>query len=210
MKQTKILSLVLGASVICSASAVLAQAPKPGPAPAPAPAAKAAPAAPTAATPAPTPPGPPTPAKELEAFMKPFEGTWKCESTFPAGTFGPNEVKAKGTAKFKKDMSGFFWKGDYALAKQKDVPPMAVQFWVGYAKEPGEITMTSIDSMGGSNLSSGKPEADSVTTTGEAFMMGRKVKVRETLWHKDKTGGHSLEVDMGKGWTPMGKEECKK
>ena len=121
MKQTKILSLVLGASVICSASAVLAQAPKPGPAPAPA--AKAAPAATPAAAPAPTPPGPPTPAKELEAFMKPFEGTWKCESTFPAGTFGPNEVKAKGTAKFKKDMGGFFWKGDYALAKQKDVPP---------------------------------------------------------------------------------------
>ena len=51
---------------------------------------------------------------------------------------------------------------------------------------------------------------DSATTTGEGYMMGHKVKIRETLWHKDKTGGHSLELDMGKGWMLFGKEECKR
>ncbi len=204
MKLTKILSLALGTSVLWTGGAAFGQAQKLA-------AAKpaAAPAAPAAA-PAATPPAPPTPSKELEAFMKPFEGTWKCEVTWPAGTMGPTETKGKATAKFKKDMGGFFWKGEYQVAKQKDVPPLAVQFWVGYDKGAGELTFTSVDSLGGTSLESGKPEADSVTTTGEAFMMGHKVKVRETLWHKDKTGGHSAEVDMGKGWMPMSKDECKK
>ena len=142
--------------------------------------------------------------------MKPFEGTWKCESTFPAGMLGPNEMTVKSTAKFKKDMGGFFWKIDYALAKQKGVPPLSVQVWLGYSKGTGEITLTSLDSMGGSSLESGKPEADTVTTTGEAFSMGQKVKVRETLWQKGKEGGHSFEMDMGKGFMPMGKDTCKK
>jgi hypothetical protein len=223
MTLTKILPFVLGTSALCVGSAALAQTAKPA-APAAAPAAKpaaAAPAAKPAAAPAAapagappaaaaTPPAPPTPSKELEAFMKPFEGTWKCESTFPPGAFGPAEVKAKATAKFKKDMGGFFWKGDYSLAKAKDVPPMSAQFWIGYAKVPEEFTMTAIDSMGGTSKSSGKLEGDTVTFTGEAFMMGQKVKVRETLWHKDKAGGHTMEVDMGKGWMPFGKDECKK
>ena len=204
MHPTKILSLALGTSVLCAGAAAWAQAPKPAAAAAAAPAAPAPTAAPM------PPPAPPTPSKELEAFMKPFEGTWKCEATFPAGTMGPGEVKAKGTAKFKKDLGGFFWKGDYQLAKQKDVPPLSVQFWVGYDHGSGQLTFTSVDSMGGTALESGKPEADTVTTTGEAYMMGHKVKIRETLWHKDKTGGHSAEIDLGKGWMPVGKDECKK
>jgi len=217
MKLTKILSLALGTSLTCLGAAAFAQAPKPAvPAAKPAaPAAKpAAPAAaPTAAAPAAapaTPPAPPTPSKELETFMKPFEGTWKCEVTWPAGTMGPSEMKGKATAKFKKDMGGFFWKGDYQVAKQKGVPSMSVQLWVGYDQGAGEITLTSIDSLGGTTLESGKPEADTVTTTGEGFMMGKKVKIRETLWHKDKTGGHTAEVDMGHGWVQLGKDECKK
>jgi hypothetical protein len=205
MNPTKTLSFALVASVLCGGGAALAQAPKPAAAPA-----AAAPAAAAPAAAAPTPPGPPTPSKELEAFMKPFEGTWKCETTYPAGAMGPTEVKVKSTAKFKKDLGGFFWKGDYQLAKQKNVPPLAVQFWVGYSQGSGELTFTSVDNMGGTTLESGKPTADSVTTTGEAFMMGRKVKIRETLWHKDKEGGHDAELDMGKGWMPFGKDVCKK
>ena len=215
MKLTKMLSLALGTSLTCTGAAAFAQAAKPAaPAAKPAtPAAKAPAAAPAAAAPAAapaTPPAPPTPSKELETFMKPFEGTWKCEVTWPAGTMGPNEMKGKATAKFKKDMGGFFWKGDYQVAKQKGVPAMSVQFWVGYDKGAGDITFTSIDSMGGTTLESGKPEADAVTTTGEGFMMGKKVKVRETLWHKDKAGGHTAEVDMGHGWVQFGKDDCKK
>jgi hypothetical protein len=213
MNQTKILPFALGMSVLCVGGTAFAQAANTGPVPgqvakpAAAPAAKPAPAAAPAAA---APPAAPTPSKELETFMKPFEGTWKCESTFPPGTFGPGEVKAKSTAKFKKDLGGFFWKIDYAVAKQKGVPPLAAQVWIGYASGPGELTMTSIDNMGGTSLGAGKPEADTVTTMGESFMMGQKVKTRETLWHKDKAGGHSIEVDMGKGWMPFGKDECKK
>jgi len=202
MHPTKIVSLALGTSLLCAAAA-RAEAPKPA-------AAAAAPAAPAPTAAPMPPPGPPTPSKELEAFMKPFEGTWKCETTFPAGAMGPAEIKAKGTAKFKKDMGGFFWKGDYQMAKQKDVPQLTVQFWVGHDAGSGHLTYTSIDSMGGSALESGKVEGDTVTVTGEGYMMGHKVKIRETLWHKDKTGGHTAEIDMGKGWMPIGKDECKK
>ena len=204
MHPTKILSLTLGMSIVYAAGAARAQAPKPTAATAAAPAAPAPTAAPL------PPPGPPTPSKELEAFMKPFEGTWKCEVTFPAGTMGPGELKAKGTAKFKKDLGGFFWKGDYQLAKQKDAPSMSVQFWVGYDQGSKELTFTSVDSMGGTALEAGKPGTDTVTTTGEAYMMGHKVRVRETLWHKDKTGGLSAEIDLGKGWMAIGKDECKR
>jgi hypothetical protein len=221
MNPTKSLSFTLVVSILCTGGAAFAQTPKPAapaakPPAAPAPAAAAAKpaAAPAAAAAAPaaapTPPAPPTPSKELEAFMKPFEGTWKCESTFPAGMFGPNEMTVKSTAKFKKDMGGFFWKGDYQVAKQKGVPPFGAQFWIGYSKGTGELTYTSVDAMGGTSLESGKPEADTVTLTGEAMTMGQKAKVRETLWHKDKEGGHTFELDMGKGWMPMGKDTCKK
>ncbi len=203
MHPTKILSLALGASVLCAAAAARAEAPKPAPA-------AAAPAAPAPTAAPMPPPGPPMPSKELDAFMKPFEGSWKCEATFPAGTMGPTEIKAKGTVKFKKDMGGFFWKGDYQLTKQKGVPPMAVQFWIGHDQGSGQLTFTSVDSMGGTVMEAGKPEADSVTTIGEGYMMGHKVKIKETMWHKDKTGGHTAEMDMGKGWMSMGKDECKR
>jgi hypothetical protein len=216
MHQTKILPFALGVSVLCLGGGAFAQTPAPKPAaaapaakPAAAPAAKPMAAAPAAAAPA-TPPAPPTPAAELDAFMKPFEGTWKCETTFPAGAMGPAEVKAKATAKFKKDMGGFFWKIDYALAKAKGVPPLAVQVWIGYDKGGSQFTQTVVDNMGGTTLSTGKPEGDSLTTMGEGYSMGQKVKVRETLWHKDKTGGHKAEIDAGKGWMPLGTDECKK
>src|SRR5215470_2453029 len=83
-----------------------AAAPAPGakPATAPAGAPAAGPASPTAAPPM----APPKPSKELEAFMKPFEGSWKCDTKFAANAFGPGspEVTAKSSVKFKKDFDG--------------------------------------------------------------------------------------------------------
>ena len=55
--------------------------------------------------------------------MKPFVGSWKCDTKFAAGAFGPGspEVNAKSTVAFKKDMNGFFYRGDYEVKKQKGV-----------------------------------------------------------------------------------------
>ena len=42
-------------------------------------------------------------------------------------------------------------------------------------------------------------------------MMGMKIKTRETMGMKSpKEGFHKLEIDMGKGFTLMGEDNCKK
>ena len=192
-----------------------APAAKPAAAPAAAPAAKpaAAAAAPAAAAPAAATPPKPMPSKELEAFMKPFEGSWKCETKFAAGAFGPSspEITAKSTVKFKKDLDGFFYRGDYDLKKQKGVDmPMKGTFYIGWDPGSQQIIVTGIDNAGGLGTGAGKITGDSVTYTGEQYMMGMKMKTRETMQMKGKEGYHKLEIDMGKGFALMGEDTCKK
>jgi len=217
-------------ALLAAAGLASAQEKKPAPAAAPPPAAKPAvapatgPSAPvkpgaTAATPAPAaapaaPPPAPTPSKELEAFMKPFEGSWKCETKFAPNAFGPGspEVTAKSTVKFKKDFDGFFYRGDYEVKKQKGVP-MGVKgtFYIGWDPGQKQVLVTGIDNMGGAGFATGKIEGDSVTYTGETYVMGTKVKTRETMAKKgDREAYHKWEMDMGKGLMPFGEDTCKK
>ena len=84
--------------------------------------------------------------------MKPFEGSWKCDTKFAAGAFGPGspEVMAKSTVKFKKDMDGFFYRGDYEMKKQKGVDmPMKGIFFIGFDPGSQQIIVTGVDSTGG-------------------------------------------------------------
>ena len=187
-----------------------APAPKPAAPPAAAPPAAAPPAA--AAAPA-TPPGPPKPSKELEAFMKPFEGSWKCETKFAANAFGPGspEVTAKSSVKFKKDFDGHFYRGEYEIKKQKGVEmPMKGIFYIGYDSGSNQVVVTGVDSTGGVGMGVGKITGDSVTYTGDQYSMGMKMKTRETMQMKGKEGYHKLEMDMGKGFMTFGEDTCKK
>ena len=80
----------------------------------------------------------PKPSAELAAFMKPIEGSWKCDTKFAAGAFGPGspEVMAKSTVKFKKEYDGMFYRGDYEIKKQKGVDmAMKGTFFIGW--DPG-------------------------------------------------------------------------
>ena len=184
----------------------LATAAKPAAAPAAAPAAP--PAAPAAAA-APK----PVPSKELETFMKPFVGSWKCDTKFAAGAFGPGspEVNAKSTVAFKKDMNGFFYRGDYEVKKQKGVDmPMKGTFYMGWDPGSQQVIVTGIDSTGGMGNGAGKIAGDTAVYTGEQYMMGMKMKTRETMQMKGKEGYHKLEIDMGKGFALMGEDTCKK
>ena len=111
------------------APAAAAPAAKPASAPvaANAPAAKGTPA-PAAAAPAAAPaapPAPPTPAPELTAFAKNFEGSWKCDSKFPAGAMGPGspEMTGKSTVSIKKDLNGFWYKGLYEESRSPRPSP---------------------------------------------------------------------------------------
>ena len=218
------------AAVTAPAPAAAAPAAKPAPAPAAAaPAAKPA-SAPVAAnapaakgTPAPAaaapaaapaaPPAPPTPAPELTAFAKNFEGSWKCESKFPAGAMGPGspESSGKSTVSIKKDLNGFWYKGLYEIKKSKTTPGMKAQFSMGYDPGSKQVLLTGTDNMGSGWFAGGPIQGDSVTTVGDMFMMGMKSKVRESMSKKsDKEVFHKIEIDMGKGFQTIGEDTCKK
>ena len=146
--------------------------------------------------------------------MKGFDGSWKCETKWAAGAMGPGspEVTGKSTVKFKKDLDGFFYRGDYEVKKQKGVP-MAFKgtFYIGYDPGSAQILVNAMDNMGGATFGTGKIEGDKVTYVSDGFAMGQKVKVREVMGKTGpKEGFHTLEMDMGKGFQPFADDRCKK
>jgi hypothetical protein len=154
---------------------------------------------------------PPKPSPEWEAFAKGWEGSWKCETTIPAGSMGPGspEMKAEVTAKVKKDLGGFVLVGNYDMKKTKTTPAMKGTFTLG-SPDGKTLVSTNMDSMGGSTWATGALGPTGGTATGEGFMMGNKVKVRETTEKTDKAITHKAEVDMGKGFMVMYEDACKK
>ncbi len=175
---------------------------KPGAAPAAA-KAPAAPAIPTM----------PTPSKELELFMKGFEGSWKCETEFAAGSTGPGspEAKGKATLKIRKEFGGFSWHGEYSLAKNEILPAMSGVFQVSYDPSGKQATFVSYDSMGAAMMGAGPLFGDSVTFAEQGYMLGIKVKVHETITRKSaKEISHKVEIDSGKTFQLMAEDTCKK
>jgi hypothetical protein len=203
--------------VLSAATVALAQAPKPADkpaAPAAAPTGAAKPAAAAAAAPAATPtppPAPPKPAGELDA-LKYFEGNWRCEGKAPAGPMGP-EHGYKSTFKVKKEMDGFWYQADYEQKKSKDNPaPMHARGSVGFDSVARKLVFLGIDNFGGmvTELSPGW-EGDKLVAAGEGSAMGQKIGFRETFTKKgDKEMTWMGEVRMGKDWTVVGNDTCKK
>jgi hypothetical protein len=228
---TKTQNTLTALLVLVAAGSANAQTAKPAAPAAPAAAPAAKPAAPTAAPAAATKPGAapaaaaapaakpaappkPAPSKELEAFMKPFEGSWKCETKFAANSFGPGspEMNAKSTVKFKKDLDGFVYKGEYEVKKQKGFDmTMKGVLYIGFDPGSMQVVATTVDNMGDIGMGVGKITGDSLTYTSEQYMMGMKIKSRDTMSSKGpKEAFHKLEMDMGKGFIAFGEDTCKK
>jgi hypothetical protein len=177
---------------------------------------KAKPAAPAAPGAAPAAPGaapmaPPKPSPELDAAYKGMEGNWKCDTTFAPNAMGPGspELKVKTTIKFKKELGGFWYRGDYESKKTKDFPGMQGTVYLG--QDGKQLLTTSVDAMGGTASGTGVATGDTLTFTSDGRMMGQKIKTRETIQKKgDKEVVHRFEVDMGKGFQLMGEDVCKK
>ncbi|MBC8132997.1 MAG: hypothetical protein H7X95_08460 [Deltaproteobacteria bacterium] len=145
--------------------------------------------------------------------MKGFEGNWRCVTKWVAGSMGPGspEVITKSTVKIKKEFGGFSWHGDYSLPKSKAMPAMSGIFQISHDAGGNQAVIVGYDSMGSSFLGTGVISGDSVTFTEEGYMMGAKTKIRETMVKKSpKEVFHTYEVDMGKGFQPMGEDSCKK
>lgn len=172
------------------------------------PAAKPLPATSTAGG---TPMGPPKPAPELDATYKALDGSWKCDTTFAANAMGPGspEMKVKTTIKFKKDLNGFWYRGDYEAKKTKEFPGMKGTVYLGH--DGKQLLTSNVDSMGGVGTGTGTAAGDTLTFITDSYMMGMKMKTRETIQKKsDKEISHRFEVDMGKGFQPMGEDVCKR
>ena len=146
--------------------------------------------------------------------MKPFEGSWKCETKFFANAMGPGspEMTVKSKVAFKKELGGMFYRGDYETKKQKGFDmSMKGIFYIGYDPGSQQVIVTGVDGAGGAAFGTGKITGDTVTYVSEGYMMGAKTKMREVMGKKsDKEGFHKFDIDTGKGFIPFGEDTCKK
>lgn len=216
-------------AMVCGGSSALAESPASKPAVKPASSADpfeetAAPAKPATRPAAPAPAKPETkpaapppaqdlPSKELEAFMKPFEGSWKCETTFPAGALGPGSqvASAKTEVTIKKQFGGYGWHGEFKLAKTALTAATSGVFQIGYAASAKQATFLSYDSVGSSMMGTGTLAGDTVTFLEEGFLKGARVKVRETLALRGpRKMQHKVEIGQGKAYQTIAEDSCTK
>ncbi len=214
-------------AMVCDAAVAMAEgsAPKPAstaPPAKPIPAAKADPFEDAAPAPKPTPaketiaaprPTPVAPAKELGAFMTAFEGIWKCDTSFPAGSLGPGSQppSAKTEVIIRKQFGGYSWHGEFKLAKTSITEATSGVFQIGYAASTKQATFLSYDSVGSAMMGAGALAGDSVTFIEEGFLRGAKVKVRETLAARGpRKMYHKVEIERGNGFQMMAEDICAK
>lgn len=159
------------------------------------------------------PPAQSLPSKELEVFMKAFEGRWKCSTNFPAGSLGPGSqpISARTELSIKKEFGGFSWHGEFKLAKTAITSATSGVFQIGYAAGPKQATFLSYDSVGSAMMGAGTLAGDSVTFAEEGFLKGTKVSVRETLAAKGpRKLFHKFEIEQGHGYQVIAEDTCMK
>ena len=159
------------------------------------------------------PPAQSLPSKELEVFMKAFEGRWKCSTNFPAGSLGPGSqpISARTDLSIKKEFGGFSWHGEFKLAKTTITSATSGVFQIGYAAGPKQATFLSYDSVGSAMMGAGTLAGDSVTFAEEGFLKGTKVSVRETLAAKGpRKLSHKFEIEQGHGYQVIAEDICMK
>lgn len=160
-----------------------------------------------------TPPAPNLPSKELEAFMKAFEGTWKCDTKFSAGAQGPGSqpLSARTDVTIRKQFGGYSWHGEFKLAKTATTAATNGVFQIGYAASTKQATFLSYDSIGSAMMGAGTLAGDSVTFAEEGFLHGARVRVRETLATRGpRKMYHKVEIEQGKGYQTIAEDTCSK
>lgn len=97
------------------------------------------------------------------------------------------------------------------------MPALTGVFQISWEPGTNQASIVGYDNMGSVSMGLGPIAGDSVTFAEEGYMMGMKVKMRETMSKKivkegasPKEISHKYEVDMGKGFQAMGEDTCKK
>jgi hypothetical protein len=153
------------------------------------------------------------PSKELEGFMTAFEGNWRCDTKFPAGSQGPGSqpLSTRTDVTIKKQFGGHSWHGEFKLAKTATTAATSGVFQIGYAAGTKQATFLSYDSVGSAMMGAGALAGDSVTFAEEGFLYGARVKVRETLATRGpRKLYHRVEVEQGNGYQTIAENTCSK
>ena len=145
--------------------------------------------------------------------MRGFEGSWKCDTKFAAGSMGPGSqpLSARTDMSIKKEFGGFSWHGEFKLAKTTTTAATNGMFQIGYAAGVKQATFLGYDSVGTAMMGAGSLAGDSVTFAEEGFLKGAKVRARETLTAKGpRKLLHKVEIDQGNGYQAMAEDICSK
>ena len=151
--------------------------------------------------------------QQLGEAFKFFDGPWKCVTKFAEGAMGPGSpaVTVNTTVRFKKDLDGWFYRGDYEAPKTKSMPSIKGDLRISYQPGAQVFVMTSHDNTGAVEYATSPGfRGDSIAFTGEAYMMGQKMAVRETMTKRGKECSHTTEIDRGKGFEAVGEDSCKR
>jgi hypothetical protein len=151
------------------------------------------------------------PAPNPETFFQSYEGNWQCETTRPVGPQAP-PTKAEASISIKKETGSPWYRGEYELKRTKTVAPLHAVFLLRYdglAKAP---VMVRYDSAGTASLQTAPgATADQQVFVGDAHVMGKALKVRDTLTRKGPNEiDHTFELDQGKGFQLMATDVCRK
>ena len=210
---------LVAAALLIAATAFAQQAAKPAAKPAaggaaggaaPAKPAEPAKAAVPAQPPAPAMPKPPAEMADLKWML----GTWKCSGTAAAGPMNPKEHKFTSMAKAKMDLDNFWFSVRYEEKKSKEHPmPVKVNIFWSYDSAQKKWVAAMVDNFGAwmTGTSAGW-QGDKMEWAEEGMMTGMgKFQARESFVKKsDKEFTQRFEMNMGKGWMPMGENLCKK
>jgi hypothetical protein len=162
-------------------------------------------------------PVPLRPSPQVETFFKAWEGDWKCDTALLAGALGPGKAAAttKATLNFRREATGFWYRGEYAREGTKAVPPIQAVMVVGYdtaARAPFGVRYDSWGSAVFQTSAGATPERQ--VFVGDAHMTGTagmKASFRDTMTLKSPSEmEHAFEMDTGKGFQLMGTDVCRK
>ena len=110
-------------------------------------------------------------------------------------------------------MDGFWYVVDYEQRKSKDHPmPVKGHGHVGYDLAAKKYVGLGVDSVGGwVTESSPGWEGDKLVWLGDASVLGQKVSLRETFAKKaDREMVWMGEMKLGKDWTLLGTDTCRR
>jgi len=154
------------------------------------------------------------PPPEIGEAFKFLEGTWKCEVRFSADAFGAGSppMAATATLKVKRDLDGFFYRGEYEIKKTKTMPAFRALIYLGHQPAVRLYTLTLLDSAGSLELATSPGFAvDEIAFQGEAYSRGRRIQARETLTKRGPTAfSRKTELEVGKGLQVIADDTCKR